>query len=41
MRWWPKRHKHEWVTVGYGGAGWFSIRCETCGERDIAPGGFA
>lgn len=28
-------HEHEWETVGYGGAGWHSVKCSVCGERDI------
>jgi hypothetical protein len=39
MRFWPKRrpkHRHEWVNLGYGGAGWHLIQCATCGEKEIA-----
>jgi hypothetical protein len=40
MRWpWRRklRHQHDWFTVGYGGAGWYLIRCRDCGEKDISP----
>jgi len=30
------RHVHEWEALGYGGCGWYSIQCVTCGEKDIA-----
>lgn len=29
------RHQHEWITVGYGGAGWYSLRCATCPATEI------
>lgn len=28
-------HTHTWVVVGYGGAGWYSLRCTGCPERSI------
>jgi len=28
------KHEHDWVRVGYGGAGWSLFRCE-CGAEDI------
>ena len=37
MRFWPKRtprHKHQWVYVGNGGAGWHLYRCP-CGAIEI------
>lgn len=30
------KHKHNWRTVGYGGAGWYLIRCDECGAEEIA-----
>lgn len=45
-RWWFDRHRglacpvcygqheHTWHTVGYGGAGWYLLRCE-CGAVEI------
>ena len=29
-----KEHTHAWVTVGYGGCGWYLLKCP-CGERSI------
>ena len=39
-RWWnshPKRHSHDWELVGYGGAGWYLLRCKdpACEEIEI------
>ena len=31
-----KPHKHLWRTVGYGGAGWYLLRCDECGAEEIA-----
>lgn len=28
------RHRHEWHVVGYGGCGWFLLRC-LCGATEI------
>lgn len=30
------KHEHTWRTVGYGGAGWYLIRCDECGAKEIA-----
>ena len=30
------RHEHTWRTVGYGGAAWYLLRCDTCGAKEIA-----
>lgn len=33
----PKhKHKHTWRIVGYGGAGWYLLRCDKCGGKGIA-----
>ena len=41
MKWWGRniadRHVHEFVRVGYGGAGWWLYKCP-CGETEIEPG---
>jgi len=29
------RHVHQYVRVGYGGAGWWLFRCATCGATEI------
>ena len=36
-RWFARkpRHHHEWVHLGYSGAGWHVIQCATCGEKEI------
>ena len=31
----PKPHEHLWRTVGYGGAGWYLLRCDKCGAKEI------
>ena len=31
----PKPHEHLWRTVGYGGAGWYLLRCDECGAEEI------
>ena len=28
------KHTHTWVTAGYGGCGWYLLKC-SCGERSI------
>lgn len=33
---WHLFHRHVWIVVGYGGAGWHAIECTTCGAKDIA-----
>ena len=30
------KHEHTWRTVGYGGAGWYLLRCDECGAEEIA-----
>ena len=30
------KHEHVWRTVGYGGAGWYLLRCDECGAEEIA-----
>lgn len=30
----PRRHRHEYVHVGYGGCGWSLYRC-ACGATEI------
>lgn len=27
--------EHAWRTVGYGGAGWYLLRCDECGAEEI------
>jgi hypothetical protein len=36
VRWpWPRpKHHHQWVRVGYGGAGWSLFQC-WCGATEI------
>ena len=29
------KHIHEWMLIGYGGAGWSLYRCDICGAEDI------
>lgn len=29
------RHVHQWVNVGYGGAGWHLLKCATCPAKEI------
>ena len=38
MNWFRRKpkHRHDWNVIGYGGCGWFLIRCATCGLEDIA-----
>ena len=40
MRWpWRRtkrvKHRHDWVRLGYGGAGWSAFKCRTCGAHEI------
>lgn len=35
-RWAATFCDHDWCVTGYGGAGWHSTECATCGERGIA-----
>lgn len=36
MRWLRRkaRHRHNYKRIGYGGAGWWLLRCE-CGAEEI------
>lgn len=29
------KHEHTWRYVGYGGAGWYLLRCDECGAEEI------
>lgn len=29
------KHQHDWVSIGYGGAGWFLLECSQCGAKEI------
>lgn len=38
MEWnfhWKPKHRHVWIWVSYGGAGWSMYECTGCGEKEI------
>lgn len=34
MRWRKPKHRHRYVRIGYGGAGWSLYQC-ACGAKEI------